>query len=77
MTWLLFLSHYQKIITIQKDGILVDDALYNLGDLYVEKLNDVEKAKEMYQKIIFDFASSIYLVDARNKFRKLRGDQLE
>lgn len=70
-------NNYQKIISIQKDGILVDDALYNLGDLYVNELNDIEKAKEMYQKIIFDFASSIYLVDARKKFRKLRGDNLE
>jgi len=30
----------------------------------------------MYQKIIFDYASSIYLVDARKKFRKLRGDDI-
>lgn len=70
-------NNYQKIISIKKDGILVDDALYNLGELYVNELNDIEKAKEMYQKIIFDFASSIYLVDARKKFRKLRGDNLE
>ena len=70
-------NNYQKIMSIKKDGILVDDALYNLGDLYENELDDVEKAKEMYQKIIFDFASSIYLVDARKKFRKLRGDKLE
>ncbi len=70
-------NNYLKIIAIKKDGILVDDALYNLGNLYATKLQDNEKAKEMYQKIIFDFASSIYLVDARKKFRKLRGDIIE
>lgn len=67
-------NNYLKIIEIKKDGILVDDALFALGELYINNLNDESKAKEMYQKIIFNFASSIYLVDARKKFRKLRGD---
>ncbi len=70
-------NNYQKIIQLKKDGILVDDAIYQLGLLYESPLNDLEKAKEMYQKILFDFPSSIYLVEARKRFRKLRGDTLE
>lgn len=70
-------NNYQKIISIAKDGILADDAIYELGLLYQNKLNDPEKAKEMYEKIIFEYPSSIYLVDARKRFRKLRGDKLE
>ncbi len=69
-------NNYHKLIQLNKDGILVDDSYYKLGKLYENELADIEKAKEMYQKIIFDFASSIYLVDARRKFRKLRGDHL-
>ena len=38
---------------------------------------NIEKAKEYYQKIIFDFPSSIHLVDARKKYRKLRGDEIQ
>ena len=67
-------NNYQKVISLQKDGILVDNAYFRLGQLYDTKLNDIEKAKEMYQKIIFEFPSSIFLVDARKRFRKLRGD---
>ncbi len=70
-------NNYQKIIQLKKDGILVDDAVYQLGLLYQNQLNDIEKAKEMYKKIIFDFPSSIYLVEARKRFRKLRGDTIE
>jgi outer membrane protein assembly factor BamD (BamD/ComL family) len=44
--------------------------------LYLNKLKDVEKAKEYYQKMIFEYPSSIYVVDARKKFRKLRGDEV-
>lgn len=73
-----FAEHnYLKIIQLKKDGILADDAHYELAELYANQLNDIEKAKEMYQKIIFDYANSIFLVDARKKFRKLRGDSLE
>jgi len=73
-----FAEHnYLKIIKLKKDGILADDAYYELGELYSNELNDTEKAKEMYQKIIFDYANSIFLVDARKKFRKLRGDIID
>lgn len=68
------ISNFEKIIQGNSEGILRDDAHYALAELYNNQLNNPEKASEHYQKIIFDFASSIYLVDARKKFRKLRGD---
>ncbi|WP_299834287.1 tetratricopeptide repeat protein [uncultured Tenacibaculum sp.] len=67
---------YARILDIDQKGILADDVYYNIAELYKNELNNPEKAKEYYQKIIFDYPSSIYLVDARNKFRKLRGDTL-
>ncbi|REE83470.1 tetratricopeptide repeat protein [Lutibacter oceani] len=69
-------NNYLKIITINKEDILADDAVYYLAELYLNKLNAIEKAKEYYQKIIFEYPSSIYLVDARKKYRKLRGDEI-
>lgn len=67
-------NNYLQIIELQKDGILVDDAYFRLAELYEGKLNSIEKAKLTYEKIIFEFPSSIYLVDARKRYRKLRGD---
>lgn len=69
-------KNYLQIIAINKDDILADDAHYYLAELYLNKLQNLEKAKEFYQKIIFEYPSSIFLVDARNKFRNLRGDLL-
>ncbi|WP_440068432.1 tetratricopeptide repeat protein [Tenacibaculum discolor] len=68
--------NYAKIIALDKKGIYVDDVYYHMADLYNNELNNLEKAKEYYQKIIFDHPSSIYLVEARKKFRKLRGDDI-
>ena len=69
-------NNYIKIIDLPQDGILVDDAYFKLALIYENHLNNIENAKEMYQKIIFEFPSSIYLVDARKHFRKLRGDTI-
>lgn len=68
------ITNYLKIIQLNSKDILADDAHYFLAELYLNKLNNVLKAKEYYEKIIFDYPSSIYLVDARKKFRNLRGD---
>lgn len=51
-----------------------DDAFYFAGVLYEEQLGKEEKAMEMYKKILFDYSGSIYAVDARKRFRRLRGD---
>ena len=67
-------SVLQQIISLDKAGVYVDDAYYLLAEIYKNNLKDPEKASEYYQKIIFEQASSIYLVDARKKFRLLRGD---
>ena len=69
-------ANYLKIIEIDALGVLVDDSYYMLAELYAFHLNNPEKAKEMYQKIIFEYPSSIYLVEARKKFRVLRGDKI-
>ncbi|WP_240614850.1 tetratricopeptide repeat protein [Polaribacter filamentus] len=65
-----------EIVAADNQGLLTDDVYFMMAEIYNYNLNDIEKAKEYYQKIIFEQPSSIYLVEARNKFRKLRGDNL-
>ena len=67
---------FSKIIAADNQGIYADDVYYEMAELYNNQLNNPEKASEYYQKIIFDYSSSIYLVDARKKYRKLRGDDI-
>ena len=68
---------YQMIIRYHADDILIDDALYHLALLYEEKINMPQKAMEYYERIITEQPSSIYLIEARHRYRKLRGDELE
>lgn len=53
-----------------------DDALFMLGDLYETKLNDMEKAQNCYQRIITDYPGSLFVTEARKRFRNLRGDNI-
>ncbi|MFM1792246.1 MAG: hypothetical protein RLZZ252_600 [Bacteroidota bacterium] len=55
--------------------ILADNAWYQLGNLYEYRLNNPEKAMSCYQTIIEKYSSSVFLVDARREFRRLRGDK--
>ncbi|MBA4133643.1 MAG: hypothetical protein C0525_02845 [Flavobacterium sp.] len=68
------LDYYANLLNNHKDCIYRDEALYYSAEIYNVNLNDAEKAKPMYEEIIFKHEDSIYFVDSRNKYRKLRGD---
>lgn len=69
-------TNYQDIIKTYRDGILADDALYYLAELYNSHLENPDEAKALYEKIIFEHQDSIYFIEARKKFRMLRGDSI-
>lgn len=70
------IENYLKIIEFYKDDILADDAHYRLAQIYETKLDEPDKAKYQYEQILFNHADSIYFVEARKKFRLLRGDAI-
>jgi tetratricopeptide (TPR) repeat protein len=68
------LENYNAIVTNHKESIYLDEALYFSAEIYNSQLQDAEKAKPLYEEMIFKHQDSIYYVDSRNKYRKLRGD---
>ncbi len=69
--------NYQKIIEFYADGILADDAYFAIAQLYENQFKDPIKAKESYEKIIYNYQDSYYFPQARKNFRRLRGDSIE
>ena len=65
----------KKIEDEHGSSLWADDAVFMLGDIYENHLDDKEKAKIYYQKIITDYAGSLWLNEARKRFRLLRGDK--
>jgi tetratricopeptide (TPR) repeat protein len=70
----LALQNYRQIIDKYAEGIYIDEALFFSAEIYNKKLNDPEKAKPLYEKVLFSHEDSIYFVEARKQFRQLRGD---
>jgi len=68
--------NYERIIENYSEGILIDDALFCLAEIYEKHLNLPDQAKALFEQIIFNHADSIYFVDARKRYRTLRGDAI-
>jgi tetratricopeptide (TPR) repeat protein len=69
-------ENYEYIIANYRDEILADDAHFYLAQLYQTQLGEPEKAKPLYENIIFNHEDSIYFIEARKRFRMLRGDAI-
>lgn len=67
-------GYLEKILELYPLDILVDNALLDLGILYEDALKDPEKAKVYYEKLLFEQTGSIFVPEARMRYRKLRGD---
>lgn len=66
----------EDIIKNYKQDLKGDDATFLLGKIYEEQLNDKAKAMEYYKTIITDYNSSLLVIEARKRYRLLRGDNL-
>jgi tetratricopeptide (TPR) repeat protein len=65
----------KKILEQHPADLWADDAVFMLGDIYENRLNDKTTAKNYYQKIITDYPGSLWINEARKRFRLLRGDK--
>jgi len=72
--WTQAVVYLEKIVSQYGEDILADDAIFQLGEIYELHLNDKEKAAEYYKKILFEYKGSLLTVEARKRFRALRGD---
>ena len=65
-----------KIVQQYATDILGDDAVFALASLYEEVKEDKEKAANYYKKIITEYKDSLFIIEARKRYRALRGDQI-
>jgi tetratricopeptide (TPR) repeat protein len=70
-------KYLEKIISTYPDDILGDDAVFKLAQLYDNQLKDKEKAMQHYQDVFIKYPGSMFAVDARKRYRQLRGDKVE
>jgi tetratricopeptide (TPR) repeat protein len=65
---------YAAIIKDYPFELLGDDATFRLASLFENRLNEKEKAQQLYQDLMVNYPGSLYVVEARKRFRSLRND---
>lgn len=61
----------EKIVSDFKEDILADNALFELGNLYETHFKNKEKAAEYYKELLFNYPGSLFLIEARKRYRSL------
>lgn len=67
---------FKSLITQFPYSIWIDDAYFKLATLEEEHLNDKISAQKHYEELLQKYPGSLYVIDARKRFRNLRGDAL-
>ena len=67
----------KNVIENHGTELLADDATFTLAEVYEYYIKDLPKAMEYYQKILKEHSGSLYVVEARKRYRALRGDNVE
>ena len=68
------ITFYQQVLADHYFDISADNALYRTAELYEEKLGQPSKAADLYKQLMVDFPGSLFVVEARKRFRDIRGD---
>lgn len=71
------IQNLEHLLDKYPSSLLIDNSLFLLGDIYQSKIKDVEKAKKYYKTLLFDHSGSLFVVEARKRFRKLSGSTNE
>jgi len=67
----------KKIADGHPNDLWADDAVFMLGDIYENRLDDKASAKVWYEKIVKNYPGSLWINEARKRFRLLRGDKAD
>lgn len=68
------LERLEQINLNYSEDILGDDAYFEMAEIYERHLDKKEKAMELYMDFLTKYPGSVYVAEARKRFRQLRGD---
>jgi len=70
------IAAYTTVMEDFSEEIRADNAIFNLAELYENQLQQPDKAQELYEKLFLDFSNSTFAIEARKRYRLLRGDDI-
>lgn len=68
---------YERAVTFYSYETNSDFSLFQLGKLYSEHLNDSNKAIELFTRLLHDYKSSIFCIEARHLIHNIRHNPVQ
>jgi len=68
---------YTAVYENYPEEIRADNALFKAAEIYQNQLKDLDQAKSLYEKLFIDFSNSTFAIEARKRYRILRGDDIQ
>jgi tetratricopeptide (TPR) repeat protein len=65
---------YTELVNIHFEGIYADDALFAMAEIEEKHNKDLAKAQTHYERLLNDFPGSLFVIDARKRYRALKGE---
>lgn len=65
-------SLLQQIVDFYAEDILADDAVMMIAEMNDSQLNNIERARSYYEKLILDYPVSLYVERARKRYNELK-----
>jgi TolA-binding protein len=69
-------SLYGKVVSGFPTGILSDDAQFRRAQIHQKFLSDNPGAMQLYEELLKNYPGSTFVVEARKRYRALRGDKV-
>ncbi len=70
-------SIYKNIFENYPEEIRADNAIFELAEMYEQIFEKPEEAEKLYEKLFLDYSNSTFAVEARKRYRILRGDDIQ
>lgn len=68
------IKYLEQIVSTYSEELWGDDAVFMLADIFENSVNQPARALLLYEKVITQYPGSLFVVEARKRFRQLRGD---
>ncbi len=70
--WEKAIAYYEEVVERFGNDINADEALYYMAYIYEEYLFDTEKAQALYFELMKNYKGSLFVTEARKRFRNLQ-----
>jgi tetratricopeptide (TPR) repeat protein len=69
-------DQFKQLLEMHSHSFWADEAIFTLADLLDKRLNNREESEKYFKLLLTDYPASLFIDEARKRYRLMRGDNL-